>query len=278
MKKKLTGKTKAIMAAALALAVIVTIVGALSPATTPGQRIVQTLLSPFRSAVSAISRQAERYYNYVFRYEALEAENEELKKQIARMENEVLDAEELMRQNEFYRQALKLTEEHEGYYLCSAYIISWDTSNWKSAFTIGRGTRSGIEIGQVAITENGYVVGRVTDVGSNWATVTTVLDSSMAISATVSTNGYNGIVRGAYATGEEGLMRMDYLPTYSQPRTNDVVLTTGSTVYPRGLIIGYITDRVGFDETGVAKFAVLRPAADFDALKQILIITDYDNQ
>ena len=70
---------------------------------------------------------------------------------------------------------------------------------------------------------------------------------------------------------------MNYLPSDSVLKNNEQVLTTGSTVYPRGLIIGYITD-AGFDETGVAKYAILRPAADLDNLEQIYVINDYNNQ
>ncbi len=51
-------------------------------------------------------------------------------------------------------------------------------------------------------------------------------------------------------------------------------MTSGSTVYPRNLIMGYVTD-AGFDETGVAKYAVLQPAADIATLEQIFIITEY---
>ena len=159
----------------------------------------------------------------------------------------------------------------------SAKIVAWDASNYTSAFTIGKGTSSGIQVGHVAITEYGQVVGQVTEAGPNWATVTTVLDSALGISATVASTGYNGVVEGALATGSEGLLRMNYLPTDSVLRNNDQVLTTGSTVYPRGLIIGYITD-ADFDQTGVAKYALLRPAADLDNLEQVFIITEYENQ
>ena len=277
MKQKMTGKTKAILAAALALAILVTIVGALSATTPPGESVVNSILSPFRTASSALIRQAERYYNYVFNYEKLRSENEALRRRLMEMEEEVRTADALQRENERLRQLLELTEEHEDYVLSSAYIVAWDTGNWKSTFTIGKGTRSGIAIGQIAVTEYGQVVGKVTDVGSNWATVTTVLDSSMEISATVASTGYGGMVEGAYAAGEEGLLRMSYLQTDSVLRNNDQVLTAGSTVYPRGLIIGYITD-ADFDETGVAKYAILRPAADFDDLEQIFIITHYENE
>lgn len=277
MKKKLTAKTKAVLALALVLAAAVTIVGALSVATPPGESVVQTILSPFRTATDAIVRQAERYYNYIFQYESLEAENQALKSRLMQMEDEIRTADELQRENERLRQLLNLMDEHEDYELVSAYIVSRDSSNWKSTFTIGKGTRSGIEIGLVAVTEYGQVVGLVTDVGPNWATVTTVLDSSTEISATVASSGYNGIVEGSYATGEEGLLRMSYLPTDSVLRNNDQVLTTGSTVYPRRLIIGYITD-ADIDETGVAKYAILRPAADLEDIEQVFIITAYNNQ
>ena len=57
-------------------------------------------------------------------------------------------------------------------------------------------------------------------------------------------------------------------------RNNDQVVTTGSTVYPKGLILGYV-EVAGFDETGVAKYAMLRPAADLEDLEQVFVITDY---
>ena len=276
MKKHLSARAKGLIVAAVLLAGLVTIAGAVNRGR-PGESLVQTLLTPFRTAGSTLVRQVERYYDYVFRYESLQAENEELKKQIFAMEEDVRSADSLQRENERLHQLLGLTEEHEDWQRVSAYIISWVDSNWKSAFTIGKGTNSGIQKDMVAVTEFGQVVGRVTEVGPNWATVTTVLDSTLGISATVASTGYNGVVEGALATGSQGLLRMNYLPTDSVLRNNDQVLTTGSTVYPRGLIIGYITD-ANFDQTGVAKYALLKPAADLDDLEQVFIITDFDQQ
>lgn len=276
MKKHLSGKAKWLIVASALMAMLITVVWSVNK-NRPGETLVQTALAPFRSAGSTLVRQVERYYDYVFRYESLQAENKELKKQIVAMEEDVRSADSLQRENERLHQLLGLTEEHEDWKRVSAYIISWDSSNWKSAFTIGKGTNSGITEGMVAITEYGQVVGKVTAAGTNWATVTTVLDSALGISATVASTGYTGKVEGALATGSEGLLRMNYLPTDSVLRNNDQVLTTGSTVYPRGLIIGYIID-ADLDETGVAKYAILRPAADLDDLEQVFIITEYENQ
>ncbi|MBO4419353.1 MAG: rod shape-determining protein MreC [Oscillospiraceae bacterium] len=275
MKKHLSAKAKWLIVISVLLAGVLTVTAAMKTGGW-GQKLVQTVLTPFRSASSALVRQVERYYDYVFKYESLQAENQALKAQIVAMEEDVRSADSLQRENERLQQLLGLAAEHEDYHFASAYIIAWEDSSWKSAFTIGKGTNSGIHEGLVAVTEYGQVVGLVTAAGPNWATITTVLDSALSISATVASTGYNGVVEGALATGSEGQLRMNYLPTDSVLRNNDQVLTTGSTVYPRGLIIGYITD-ANFDQTGVAKYALLKPAADLDDLEQIFIITEFNN-
>ena len=111
----------------------------------------------------------------------------------------------------------------------------------------------------------------------NWATVTTVLDTSLEISASVASAGYTGVVQGAYTTNAPGKLRMNYLPSDAVLRNNDQVVTTGSTLYPRGLLLGYITN-ASLDETGVAKYATLEPSCDLSKLEQIAIITEYNVQ
>lgn len=276
MKKQLSARVKAILILAVVLAVVTAIVSGLFGTTWLG-KTVQAAMTPLRSGVSAITRQVERYYNYVFGYESLEAENRYLEQRIMQIEDEVRSADSLQRENERLRELLDLHEEHTDYRFCAAYIVSWDSSSWKSAFTIGKGTNSGLAEGMVAITEYGQVVGLITDIGPNWAKITTILDSSLEISASIASSGYTGVVQGAYNSGNAGKLRMNYLPGEAVLRNNDQVVTTGSSVYPKDLILGYIED-ASFDETGVAKYAMLRPAADFDGLEQIFIVTQYVNE
>ena len=67
---------------------------------------------------------------------------------------------------------------------------------------------------------------------------------------------------------------MNYLPSSAVIRNHDQVVTSGSTVYPRNLIMGYVVD-AGFDDTGVAKYALLEPAVNIGSLEQVFIITSY---
>lgn len=272
-----SARVKTLLIVAVILAILITVVAAVSSGTPVLKNLVGTILSPIRSGVAAIDRQAERYYNYLFSYESLQAKNQELERRILQMEEDVRSAETLQRENERLKMLLDLSDEHEDYVFVSAYIISWNSSNYKSEFTIGKGTNSGLEEGMCAVTENGQVIGLITSVGTNWATITTILDSSMEISASIASSGYAGVVQGTYLADGSSILRMNYLPTDAILKNDDQVVTTGSTLYPRGLLLGYLTN-VSLDETGVAKYATLEPSCDIDALEEIFIITQYANR
>ena len=214
-------------------------------------------------------------YSYMFRYEALQAENEALKQKLAELEDDARQADSLARENDQLRQLLNLKNNRKDFQYVDAYVIAKSSVDWTNTITIDRGEGSGIEVGMCAITADGKVVGLVTEVGFNYSVIKTVLDSSLEISANVATSGYTGMVSGAYTSGNGELLRMDYLASSAIIRNHDQVVTAGSTVYPRDLVLGYIVD-AGFDDTGVAKFALLKPAADFSKLEQVFIITSYE--
>ena len=276
MRHLFSTKVRIILVLAILLAAGLAVVAGVSEQSLP-EVIVQGVMAPFKAAGTALTDTAEKYYSYMFRYEALEAENEKLKADIAEMEDVARQADSVSRENQRLRAMLEFKETHETYNMVDAYIIGWHSTDWNSTYTINRGSNSGIDVNMCAITANGEVVGLVTEVGVNYAIVKTVLDSTLEISGTISTSGYNGMVSGGYIDGHNTLLKMNYLPSDSIIRSADQVVTSGSTVYPRGLIIGHVVD-AGFEDTGVAKFALLETAADIDSLEQIFIITEYTNE
>ena len=266
MKKPLfTSKINPIFVAAVALAILTTVAVAVSGGMAPGQNVVGTLLSPLRAGITAIDHAALRVYNYIYGYESLLAEKNALEQEVLAMQEDVRTAQEYQRENQ---------RAHDDYSFVDAYIISWDASTWRSSFTIGKGENAGLAEGMCAVTENGQVVGLLTEVGSNWATVTTILDQGLEISASVASSGYTGVVQGTYQSEDTRLLRMNYLPADVVLKNGDQVVTTGSTLYPRGLLLGYVTN-VSLDETGVAKYAALEASCDLDGLEQVFVITDY---
>ena len=276
MRHLFSTKLRIILVVAVLLSAALAVVAGVTNQTLPGM-IVQGVLAPFKSALNSLTSLAEQYYSYMFRYETLAAENQKLKADIAKMEDVARQADAVSRENQRLREMLNLQSTHESYKLVDAYIIGWSSSDFSNTFTINRGTNAGIQTNMVAITENGQVVGLVTEAGPNYAVVKTVLDSTLEISATIASSGYNGMVSGGYINGQETLLQMNYLPSSSIIRNRDQVVTSGSTVYPRGLILGYVVD-AGFEETGVAKYALLEAAADISSLEQVFILTEYTTE
>ena len=231
-------------------------------------------MAPFRYGLQSLTNGAEQFYSYMFQYEALAAENEALKAQIASMESDARQADSYQRENQRLRNLLELSTTREDFKLVDGYIIAKSSTDWSSTITINKGTNAGITRDMCVVTANHEVVGLVTEVGPDYAVIKTVLDSSLEISATIASSGYSGMVKGGYTDGRKDMMRMDYLPSSAIIRNNDQVVTSGSTVYPRDLIMGYVVD-AGFGDTGVAKFAMLVPAVDFGRLEQVFVLTSY---
>lgn len=274
MRRFFSTRVRVVLVLAVLLAAVLAVISNITGLDFP-EMVVQGIITPIRTGVSKLTDQATQLYSYMFRYEALAAENAALKEKLSQMEDDARVADSVSRENDRLRALLDLVNTHEDYELVDSYIIAWGSNDWSNTLTVNRGTNVGIEAGMCAITANGEVVGLVIEAGTNYAVIRTVLDSSLGISATIASSGYNGMVQGNYTGGDEDLLRMNYLPSSSVIRNNDQVVTSGSTTYPRDLILGHVVD-AGFDDTGVAKFALLRPAAEIDTLEQVFILTNYN--
>jgi rod shape-determining protein MreC len=273
MRHYFSTRIKVVIALAVLFAVLLGVAGSLTGKDMPSG-FLQTMLTPLRSGAYALTGQVERLYNYIYEYDALVEENKALKEQLAQWQEDAREADSLARENAQLRQLLKLMEANPDYKLVDAYVISRSSNDWTSTFTINRGQSSGIQVGMCAITANGEVAGIVTEVGSNYAVIKTVLDSSLEVSAYIASSGYSGVVTGCYTSGHSDMLRMNYLSSTAIIRNRDQVVTAGSTHYPRNLILGYVVD-AGYDDVGVAKYAILEPAADIANLEQVFIMTEY---
>lgn len=274
MKHFFTTRVRVVLIAAVLLAAILAIISGVTGLSLPNM-FVKGILTPARTGVSYLTDQAEKVYGYLFKYDSLAAENAALKQELAEIQDAARNADAVTRENERLRALLELKSSDEDYSFLDGYIIAWSSNDWSNTITINRGSISGVEKDMCAVTANGELIGLVSEVGTNYCVIKTVLDSSLEISATIAGAGYNGIVTGGYSTESPDKLRMNYLPNTATIHIKDQVVTTGSTVYPRNLILGYVVD-AGFDETGVAKFALLEPAADIGSLEQVFIVTDYN--
>ena len=212
MRHLFTPRVRVVLIIAVLLAIVLTVASSLTGLSLP-EMWTQGILTPIRTGVSQLTDKAEQLYSYMFEFERISEENEQLKEQLAEIQDQARQSDSIARENERLRLLLDLPTTQEEYDLVDSYIISHSSSDWASTFTINRGTNVGIQEGMCAITAYGELVGLVSEVGVNYAVVKSVLDSSLEISATIAASGHSGMVQGGYASGLDGLLRMNYLPS-----------------------------------------------------------------
>ena len=83
MKKLFSTRVKGILIAALVIAVLCSVIALVRSDAGPVRNLLNAALSPVRSAATSLAERVESFYNYLYRYELIEAENASLKAQLA---------------------------------------------------------------------------------------------------------------------------------------------------------------------------------------------------
>lgn len=239
------------------------------------QNATGVLESPLKKVLSSTVNWFSTIYGYLYDYDTLMAENESLRSQLADAQQSARDGIEASEENNRLRKLLELREKHTDYVMESSKIVLWSSSNWSSSFTISKGASSGIEMGDAVITEYGAVVGQITELGENWATVSTVIDVDMSIGAFVGDSQTSGMVIGEFDMMKKKTCKLTFIADGSQIFPGDYVLTSGSGgAFPAGLVIGTLT-AVQTEAGGQIEFGIVEPQCNYDSLVQVFVIKDF---
>ena len=244
----------------------------------PLTNLVEIVATPFRGISSAVANWAQEQYDRAFRYDALEQTNEELRHRVSELEELEREYQDAIREKERLEDLLGLAEERPEFTYTDAQVTRRTTSNWESNLTIDRGTGDGVAVNDCVIDQYGNLVGIVTEVGSNWSLVATVLDPSVELGGRVARTDDDAVLEGDFALMLEGQLKLSYLPEDSRLVSGDQVITSGlGGVYPAGLVVGEITG-LFTEADGVSRYAQVKPAADLDSVRYVYVITDFGAQ
>lgn len=277
MKKLFTTRIRVVLVVAVLLALATLGFIILRPGqASPMNNGVSMVMTPIKNATSILVGKAESLYNYIFGYELIRAENDQLRVQMAQQNQDIRNSQTYKEENEYLRSLLDLKDKHTDYTLEIANVVSWDRGGYSSVMTISKGASAGLEAGMCAITADGQVIGLISEVGTNWASVTTILDTTSEIGAYFFGSGYSCIAQGNFDLMRQGLLRASYISSSATIRNGDQLLTSGDgDIYPPGLVMGTVTD-VGDDEVNVAKYAVITPTIDITSVEQVFLIKSYN--
>lgn len=176
---------------------------------------------------------------------------------------------ELSRLQELY----SLDEEYSSYPKVAARIISKDPGNWYDTFMINKGSNDGIRVDNNVIAGKG-LVGIVTEVGSNWATVRAIIDDSSYVSVMTVGTDDNCVVTGDLELIDEGKLRFSQLYDKDDKVTvgERIVTSNISDKYVEGLFVGYVSE-IELDTNNLTKTGTIVTPVDFQHLKDVFVIT-----
>lgn len=153
-----------------------------------------------------------------------------------------------------------------------ARVIKSTTNKEHNYLTIDRGSDGGINEGMIAVDQNGGVVGLVTAVTDNFATVLPIINTSFRLSSKLKKTNFRGqlVWDGAFPDEAE----LIDIPEHAIVNEGDSIVTSGSSsFFPEGLYVGKVKD-VEMDRNGGFYDLTVQLAVDFTSIYDVYIVQD----
>ena len=158
------------------------------------------------------------------------------------------------------------------YQKIGARVIAKDSGDWFQVFRINKGSADGVQV-DANVMAGGGLVGIVTDVGAHYATVRSIIDDVSRVSGMAQQSGDTCIVSGDLTLFGEGRLRLSNIAENGDLKDGDRIVTSNiSSKFLPGILIGYAAD-ITTDQSRLTKSGYLIPAAHFDSLQEVLVIT-----
>lgn len=270
-----TWKFKILVGIAVFLAAIMAYAGANGRLTAAPQEILSVAVAPFQRAAAAVSSGVSSLWEKYTNIDAILEENEKLTTENAELRGQMVDYDKLKAENEAYKALTNIQEQHPEMSYVSSFVIGRDPLDSFYGFTLDQGSLDGVEANDAITSDEGYLLGVVTEVDLTSCKVMTILHPSFNAAGVVSRTRDNGIITGSADYAAEGLCILSNLSRSTLTKANDQVITTGlGGVFPPDVLVGVVQELVP-EASGKSTIAVLKPGADPRTVKHVFIITNY---
>lgn len=270
-----TWKFKILVGIAVFLAAIMAYADANGRLTAAPQEILSVAVAPFQRAAAAVSNGVSSLWEKYTNIDAILEENEKLTTENAELRGQMVDYDKLKAENEAYKALTNIQEQHPEMSYVSSFVIGRDPLDSFYGFTLDKGSLDGVEANDAITSDEGYLLGVVTEVDLTSCKVMTILHPSFNAAGVVSRTRDNGIITGSADYAAEGLCILSNLSRSTLTKANDQVITTGlGGVFPPDVLVGVVQELVP-EASGKSTIAVIKPGADPRTVKHVFIITNY---
>ena len=244
----------------------------------PFETVAGYTIVPFQKGISRAGVWLTSRSDNIKRMQELTEENEELKNTVADLTLKINELQQDKFELSELRQLYALDDRYNSYQKIGARVIGKDAGNWFSFFLIDKGRNDGIEP-DMNVIAGGGLVGVVTDVGPNWASVRSIIDDNASVSGMVLSTSDLCIVSGDLELMNEGYIQFSQLIDEKDiiGQGDQIVTSYISDKYLPGITIGYIS-HLNRDPKNLTKSGYITPAVDFKHIETVLVILDRKKQ
>ena len=239
--------------------------------TSPVQNALSYVIEPLQKGINGMGLWLTDRADYFATIDELRTQNEELRAELddIKEKNLVLVQDQIELNN--LRELYALDNKIPGYEKLAARVIGKSSGNWFSTFTIDKGSKDGILVDMNVICGNG-LVGIVTGVTDNTATVRSIIDGSSNVTGMLVTSSDTCNIRGDLELMDSGYVHLEYLRKDVEVSDGDMIVTSNiSDKYIQGILIGYVKN-ITEDANSLTQSGYLVPAVDFERLTEVIVI------
>ncbi|NIA08360.1 MAG: rod shape-determining protein MreC [Nitrospiraceae bacterium] len=212
-----------------------------------------------------------RWGRYLWRsYLALhgtELENEALRREVARLQREIVQYREALIANARLKRLLKIKRNVKNTTV-TANVVGVDMAPWAGTITIDQGRKDGIRPTMVVLSGAG-VVGQVIKSSFYFSKVLLLSDYNSAVAAFVQRDRVRGILRGR----GQGRCRLAYVGKAMDVEAGDKIITSGADqIFPKGLLLGTVSSVTQGSASDLFQVIKVTPAVDFKKVEEVLIL------
>ncbi len=237
------------------------------------ENMVGTVFSPIQTALTTATTYVRDLVYGVKDYFRMSDDLAAARMEINDLKLQLQTLEEAALENERLRELLDIKDRYESQDPLYARVIARDPGVWFDTFSINQGTSSGVAVNMAVITADG-LVGRVYEVGLNYAKVISIIDSRSAVACLIERTRDNGVMRGQItANSTDSQCYMYYLPAVNDVSPGDTVITSGEDkLFPKGITVGTVTAVSRQQTDSSDRYIIVQPAVDFTSIEEVLVL------
>ena len=237
--------------------------------------MVGVILTPAQKLFNYATEGIDGFVSYFYKFDELVEENTRLREEVSSLQTKLYDSAEVEVMYNWMSDFLEMKMAHNDFQFLAATVTGRESGNYSKILTLDVGSGAGVTVGMPIITADG-IVGQVTEVGYNWSKVTTIVEANSSVGAYVEKTKDAGICSGSFALSADGMVEMLYLPDDAEVEVGDRVLSTGyGSIYPRGLVVGYVAE-LSLNDYSRSLGVKVKTAVNLSEVTNVMVITKFE--